>query len=62
MKRAWAEPRGILVSRLRFTGDVILSTPLLEALGERFPGAYIDYLCESPHDQVLWEHPRLNSV
>jgi len=50
------------VIRLRFTGDVVLTTPLLEALGRRFPGAAIDYLCEAPHDQVLWEHPRLRRI
>nr|MBC8367021.1 glycosyltransferase family 9 protein [bacterium] len=50
------------MSRLRFTGDVILSTPLLDALAHRFPGAAIDYLCEQPHDQVLWKHPRIRRI
>ncbi len=62
MSRKWKDPKSILVSRLRFTGDVILSTPLLDALSRRFPGAAIDYLCEEPHDQVLWEHPRLRRI
>ncbi len=62
MSKGWKEPRNILVSRLRFTGDVILSTPLLDALACRFPGAAIDYLCEEPHDQVLWEHPRIRRI
>lgn len=62
MSKGWKEPRNILVSRLRFTGDVILSTPLLDALARRFPGAAIDYLCEEPHDQVLWEHPRIRRI
>jgi ADP-heptose:LPS heptosyltransferase len=60
--KGWKEPRSILVSRLRFTGDVILTTPLLEALANRFPGAAIDYLCEEPHDQVLWEHPCVRNI
>jgi len=56
------EPKSILVTRLRFTGDVILSTPLLSALARRYPGASVDYLCEEPHDQVLWGNPHLREI
>ncbi|MEE9270485.1 MAG: glycosyltransferase family 9 protein [Candidatus Krumholzibacteria bacterium] len=34
----------ILVSRLQYLGDVILSLPLVQALRRRFPNAEIDYL------------------
>jgi lipopolysaccharide heptosyltransferase II len=34
----------ILVSRLQYLGDVILSLPLVQALQQRFPNAEIDYL------------------
>jgi len=53
------EPREILVTRLRYLGDVILTTPVLSALAQRFPGAAIDYLCESPYDQALAGNPHL---
>jgi ADP-heptose:LPS heptosyltransferase len=34
----------ILVTRLRFLGDIVLSTPLLDTLRERLPEATIEYL------------------
>lgn len=34
----------ILVTRLNFLGDVVLSLPLVDALRARFPGTEIDYL------------------
>lgn len=60
--RAGREPRSILVTRLRFLGDVILTTPVLAALARAFPGAAVDYLCERPFDQVLAGHPHLRRV
>jgi ADP-heptose:LPS heptosyltransferase len=56
------EPRSILVTRLRFLGDVILTLPAVGALREAFPGAAIDYLCESPYDQILGEITDLRRV
>jgi ADP-heptose:LPS heptosyltransferase len=47
----------LLVTRLKFLGDVVLSTPVLEALREHFPEARIDYLASAPHAQVLRGHP-----
>lgn len=47
------DPRSILVTRLRFLGDIILTLPAVQALRSAFPGAAIDYLCETPYDQVL---------
>ncbi len=56
------EPRSILVTRLRFLGDVILTLPALGALREAYPGAAIDYLCEAPYDQILAELTDLRRV
>ena len=53
------EPQSILVTRLRYLGDVILTTPVLAALANTYPGAAIDYLCESPYEQVLAGNPHL---
>lgn len=47
----------ILVSRLRFMGDIILTTPLLRALGEAYPTAKITYLAETPYISLLQNHP-----
>ena len=34
----------ILVSRLRFIGDIVLTIPVVQALREKFPDAVMDYL------------------
>jgi heptosyltransferase-2/heptosyltransferase-3 len=43
----------ILVTRLEYLGDVILTLPLLRALKSRFPEAPIDYLARSPGADIL---------
>lgn len=49
-----------LVTRLRFLGDIVLSTPLLDTLRERYPDARIEYLASEPHVQVLEGHPSVD--
>jgi len=49
--------RNILVSRLRFMGDVILTTPVLANLRARFPSGRIVYLTQRPFDELLFRHP-----
>ena len=39
-------PERILVIRFRNLGDLLLATPLLRALGRRYPHARVDYLVE----------------
>lgn len=53
---------GILVSRLRFMGDIILTTPLLAALRGRFPEAEIGYLAEEPYIRLLEGHPHVDRL
>jgi ADP-heptose:LPS heptosyltransferase len=55
-------PQRILVTRLRFLGDVILSTPLLDALRARFPSAQIEYLVSEPFDELLLHHPSVDVI
>lgn len=54
--------RRILVSRLRFMGDIILTIPLISALKERFPDAIIDYLAEPPYIELLKNHPKISGL
>ncbi len=54
--------RRILVTRLRYLGDVILSTPVLEALRERCPEASIEYLCAEEYAPVLAAHPDVDRI
>lgn len=52
----------ILVTRLRFIGDVVLTTPVVRALRKAYPRAYIAYLAEDPAYQVLLGNPHLDRV
>ena len=46
-------PRKILVTRLRYIGDVILTVPVVRALRKRYPDARIFYLAERGMGEVL---------
>lgn len=52
----------ILVTRLRYLGDVILTTPAVAALKERYPGAEIHYLAEHPFADILEGNPFLSGI
>jgi len=61
-----AEPRTsvrrILVTRLRYLGDVVLSTPLLGTLRDSYPKARIEYLTFASYAPVLAHHPWVDQV
>ncbi len=52
----------ILVSRLRFIGDIVISTPVLEALRQRFSDAVIDYLGDRQGVSLLLRNPFVNDI
>lgn len=52
----------ILVSRLQYLGDVILTLPAVRAIKDHFPGVEIDYLSRSVGAEVLEGEPRLSRV
>ncbi len=52
----------ILVSRLRFLGDVVMSTVVLEVLRRGDPELRLGYLCESPAAPLLAGDPRLQRL
>jgi ADP-heptose:LPS heptosyltransferase len=52
----------ILVTRLRYIGDVVLSLPLVGALRRAFPNAEIHYLADPAPLQVLEEHPDVDRL
>jgi len=54
--------KAVLVSRLRFMGDVILTTPLLSVLRRHFPDARIGYLAEKPYHELLEHHPDVDEL
>ena len=52
----------ILVTRLNYLGDVVLSLPLIDALRARFPGVEIDYLTRRPGADLLAADARISRV
>lgn len=56
------DPRSILVIQLRRIGDVLLTTPALAALKDRYPCASIDFLVEPPSHEVLEGNPHLREI
>jgi heptosyltransferase-3 len=52
----------ILISRLKFIGDIVLTTPLLRSVRESFPGAHIAYLGERAGVSLLEGNPHLNEI
>jgi ADP-heptose:LPS heptosyltransferase len=52
----------ILISRMKFIGDVILTTPLIHAVRARYPEAYLAYLGDSEAVSLLEHNPHLNEI
>jgi|GEM_PF-526998 len=52
----------VLVTRLRYLGDIVMSTVVLEVLHRGDPGLEIGYLCEDNFASVLAGHPRLKRI
>lgn len=52
----------ILVSRLKFIGDIVLTTPVVEVLREKFPEAEIHYLGDKQGVALLEKNPHLNRI
>ena len=52
----------ILLVRLRRIGDVVMTTPAVRSLRERFPHAHITYLVEEPYRDLVEGNPDLDEV
>jgi ADP-heptose:LPS heptosyltransferase len=52
----------ILVIKLRYLGDVLLATPVLRALRERFPKAYLAAAVNRGTEDILKWNPDLDEV
>jgi len=57
-----AAPQKILIIQTAFIGDVVLATPIIEALAAAFPEAKIDFLLRKGNEALLLNHPKLNKV
>jgi predicted lipopolysaccharide heptosyltransferase III len=55
-------PSRILIIKMRYIGDTILITPLLKALKDGIPDAFIDILVNKDTHQMLADNPYLNNT
>jgi ADP-heptose:LPS heptosyltransferase len=52
----------VLLTRLRYLGDIVMSTVMIEALKRGDPDLRIGYLCEDEHASVLVDHPGIDRL
>ena len=52
----------ILVIKLRYLGDVLLTTPVFDALRSRFPDAFIAALVNKGTEDMLTDNPAINRI
>jgi lipopolysaccharide heptosyltransferase II len=55
-------PRRILLTRLRFIGDIVLTTPAIENVRRAYPDAHIAYLGDRIALPLLEHNPHLNEL
>lgn len=60
-KQALTAPR-ILLTRLSHIGDCVLTLPLLDAIRQQCPSAYIAWAVESPSHQLLKLHSGIDQI
>ena len=54
------KPRKLLVVRLSSLGDILLTTPFIRALKQRFPRIRLDYLTGSRYRELLQSNPHID--
>lgn len=59
---AAATYRRILITRLRFIGDIVLTTPVIRSVREACPGAHIAYMGERGAVALLEQNPYLDEI
>ena len=52
----------ILIIQTASLGDVVLATPVIEALSKEYPGAKIDFLLKYGYEGIFRRHPKLHFV
>lgn len=55
-------PKNILVCRLSSLGDILLTTPVLRAIKQKYSDAKIDYLIKEEFAEVLMYNPNINKL
>ena len=52
----------LLIIRLSSLGDVLLSTPLIRTIKEKYPQIEVDYLVKERYKDILIQNPYLNNL
>ena len=52
----------ILITRMKFIGDVVLTTPVVRSVREACPGAYIAYMGEKNAVSLLEQNPNVDEI
>ncbi|MDA0986084.1 MAG: glycosyltransferase family 9 protein [Bacteroidetes bacterium] len=52
----------ILISRYKFIGDIVLTTPIIKSLRDKFPNAYIAFLGEQKGTSLLDCNPNIDEI
>ena len=52
----------ILLTRMKYIGDVVLTTPIIKTLRETYPDAHIAYLGDAKAVSLLQNNPYLNEI
>lgn len=56
------EGKKILIIQTAFIGDVVLATPLVENLHEKYPDARIDFFLRKGNEGLLTDHPKISKL
>ena len=54
--------RRILLTRLKFIGDIVLTTPIIHSVRNAFPSSFIAYLGDRHAVSLLEQNPSLNEI
>lgn len=54
--------RSVLISRLRYLGDVVMTTPLMQVLRHGDTSLRLGYLAEHSHGRILKGHPQVDRL
>lgn len=54
--------RRILLTRMKYIGDVVLTTPIIRALKDRYPAAHLSYLGDAKAVSLLRNNPHLDEI
>ena len=57
-----SKTRSLLLIRFRRIGDIVLTTPSITLLRQRFPDACLTYLVEEPYRRLVEGHPDIDRV